>query len=162
MRRVVPALPPSKFSRGLASTKRNRGASGSSSPSLSFGREDTFQYTGRICSITSRECVRGVQEHTKSPVWTPVSSGADCLFLLSASFSMRSAEPRRSTAATVYSSCEWADTGGRCVPLDIMKVADAEPITPDASRAKGIFGLSAPAAVPLEHDRDRFTCSLLG
>jgi hypothetical protein len=46
------------------------------------------------------------------------------------------------------------------VPLDIMKVADAEPIAPNASRAREIFGFAAPAAVPLEHDRDRFTGSL--
>jgi len=33
-----------------------------------------------------------------------------------------------------------------------MRVADAEPITEEASVARSVIGLSAPAAVPLEHE----------
>jgi hypothetical protein len=42
-----------------------------------------------------------------------------------------------------------------------MKVAGAEPITHlEVLMTRRIVGFTAPAAVPLTHDRDRFKCSL--
>ena len=36
-----------------------------------------------------------------------------------------------------------------------MRVADAEPITEEVFQTRGVIGLSAPAAVPLEHEAMR-------
>jgi hypothetical protein len=54
----------------------------------------------------------------------------------------------RIAAANVYPSCWWAS----CAALDIMRVADAEPIIGRVFETRGVIGFTAPAAVPLGHE----------